>query len=482
MPAGPDIVHPGGLTEAAPLISPDGMRAATAGLDRTVRIWDVSTGEGLCPPLPVESRVIRFIQSSDGGWLGAGTEDGSVVFWNSSSGQRLATLRAAAKPVTALQISRDGQTLAAASGVFVELWSSTNAMAGRPPTLRLTNDFAVANVRLTHDGRRALTWGRAYNEPMTLWNTATGSRVLVSRPGMQTRDAALDATGSRLASVSGEYEASIWDTALQRRLSLVKSDHSSITRVLLDLDGERLVVVYLLGTMQIFDAETGLPLAGQMRHLYQTAATALDDSGERLVTGAQDFTARVWDSTTGEALCEPIPHAGPVVHVAHAAQTDRLLVVNEMPGGGSERLCTWELRSPLEPLRFQPPGARDLSDIQLSPDGRWVVVPVWTPSYALWIYDAATQRPVIGPGELLGDAYAIEFTPDMRRLVIATANGWLHGWWVADWQPLWPPVRQSGPIQPAALSPDGTFFATGGPDGYLRLFDVESGRFLLELN
>jgi len=276
----------------------------------------------------------------------------------------------------------------------------------------------------------------------------------------------------------------VWDVTSGGRLTSIASPLSSISGLAMTPDGERLVLVFHVGVAQVFSATTGLPVSKQMRHLYAISTLGMDADGKRIITGARDYKARVWDIATGDPIGEPIPHPGDVTFARFADRGNRVLLATSQPHA-VRFVRAWELRRPIEPVRFQPPGARDLNAVRLSPDGKLVVVGGWTPTNAISVYDRASGRLVFGPANIQGDAYGIEFTPDRKKLVVATNLGWLYGWSVGDWHPLWAPAYQPGGFQPVAISPDGAMIATGSPDksprASLALWDVKTGKLIREM-
>lgn len=68
--------------------SPDGKRIATASQDRTVKIWDVRSGEELAT-LPHEDAVVSVAFSADGTTLASATRSGIVKLWRSATEQEV---------------------------------------------------------------------------------------------------------------------------------------------------------------------------------------------------------------------------------------------------------------------------------------------------------------------------------------------------------------------------------------------------------
>lgn len=101
----------------AVFFSADGKRAVTAGIDRTVRVWDATTGEHL---FAVGERKIEFIRqrglpcalSPDGKTLLV-ARGADVGVWDVAAGKELRTLRSPESPVVALAFAPSGKAFAA---------------------------------------------------------------------------------------------------------------------------------------------------------------------------------------------------------------------------------------------------------------------------------------------------------------------------------------------------------------------------------
>ena len=76
--------------------SPDGKKIASSGKDKTVRIWDTATGAAVGSPLTGDKRVNCVAFSPDGNTLAAGDggykEAGNVRLFDVQTGERKSTL------------------------------------------------------------------------------------------------------------------------------------------------------------------------------------------------------------------------------------------------------------------------------------------------------------------------------------------------------------------------------------------------------
>ncbi|MDE0466764.1 MAG: sigma-70 family RNA polymerase sigma factor [Candidatus Poribacteria bacterium] len=102
--------------------SPDGKTLASAGRDKTVKLWDVSTGRNI-RTLEHAYPVVNVVFSPDSATLAAGRVGGEIELWDVSTGQNLATFGEHGGAVFSVAFSPDGTTLASGAGFGeIKLW------------------------------------------------------------------------------------------------------------------------------------------------------------------------------------------------------------------------------------------------------------------------------------------------------------------------------------------------------------------------
>lgn len=65
---------------------------ATGSSDKTVRLWDVQTGECIRMFIGHRSMVLSLAMSPDGRYMASGDEDGTIMMWDLSSGRCVSPL------------------------------------------------------------------------------------------------------------------------------------------------------------------------------------------------------------------------------------------------------------------------------------------------------------------------------------------------------------------------------------------------------
>ncbi|MEH2240517.1 WD40 repeat domain-containing protein, partial [Nostoc sp.] len=92
-----------------------GQQLASASVDKTIKIWDVSSGQLLKTLTGHSSEVYSVAYSPNGQQLASASVDKTIKIWDVSSGQLLKTLTGHSSGVISVAYSPNGQQLASAS-------------------------------------------------------------------------------------------------------------------------------------------------------------------------------------------------------------------------------------------------------------------------------------------------------------------------------------------------------------------------------
>lgn len=413
--------HSGEIYCAA--FSPDDGTLATGGEDGTVRFWNATTGGQRGTLTGHISCVNGVVYSPDGSTLATASCDGTVKLWNVAAKQELATLRGHAGPVYAGAWSAEGTLLATGDehGVVV-LWD--------PSTGEKRARFQAHPVNSVDSGK--------------------------------VESLAISPDGTWLATANGvDNSVAVWELAtLKQRLHL--SNPSVPHSLAYQSDSKTLASGCGDGTVRLHDIDSGR-LLGELRgHTGGVRTVAFSRDGVLLASAGEDRTVRLWDTATREVRSVLKDHADRIYCVAFSCDGALLAVAGK---DGTTKV--WG-RAQGQSLSSEFLGSNNFA---FSRDGKKLVT--WGESTRVW--DVATLRPIT---EFAGDK--AEFSAgacsgDGRIIATARVDGTVEVWNTEHDERPTILVHGKDRVSSVAVSPDGRWVASSDARGVVKLWEAVSG-------
>jgi len=264
-------------------VCPDGQRFVTANQDGTVRLWHIRTGKELESYGQQQSAVTAVDVSPDGQYIAATWNDWSnerfgTVIWDLNSTIEVCKLIGHAQSVNDVTFTPDNQfVISASSDKTIRQW---DANTGEEVLCLRGHDADVNSVCVTPDGQTVLSaagdyWGGELHDPtMRLWSLDDGSQIHVFEGHSgAVYDVATTPDAAIVASASRDDTIRIWDVNTGKELRTIQG--SSFNTVAIDSQG-RFVLSgsgYTEGSVQLWDLATGKEL-----HTFSCTTVAHDVS------------------------------------------------------------------------------------------------------------------------------------------------------------------------------------------------------------
>jgi WD40 repeat protein len=509
---------------------------ALGGQRPEVRVWQAVSGNNLFS-LPVAADSVAF--SPDSATLAVAVE-GAVEMYEVSGQKRLRSLPTSKAFLRSVAYSADGRYLA--SGAFdgiVKVWDLT-AEPEKAEELSLEGSGMVVCLAFSADGQR-LAAGNA-SGGIDLWNlkalrakdlSAPTRLTLFGHTG-QVRSVAFHPGQPLLASGANDRTIRLWDTETGRESHTLRGHEEEVTGVLFGPGGKQLLSASRDGMVKFWDPSVGQEAHGYLGQTFaargpaQLATTALARPGP-LSEGAKSVW--LWDRAAGKQDGAFDGHQGAISAVAFSHDGKIAASGAGTLGRGetivwevANRKVIWTLKSEAGGIRriaFDPHGRllatasegdslhetkgevklwdlkmgqlvltvaiqsdRPPSSLAFGAEGK--VLAVATSSGPVRLLDTRTGQEVL----ILKDhAYtSAAFSADGKWLIATgqsdlgrgkSGKAWVYA--AATGELAYELTGHSDEMSSAAFSDDGARIATGGADGTLRIWDVQTRQEILSL-
>jgi RNA polymerase sigma factor (sigma-70 family) len=430
--------HEGAVRALA--FAPGGKQLASASADKSLRVWDATTGKEVRRFTDHQADVLCAAYSPDGTRLASGGTDCTVRVRDAATGRRLLALDGHEVAVNQVAFSPDGKVLASASGPAVRLWSAqTGKLLHRLTDPKFAKKSpgplpVVSLLAFARDGKTLLTVGPL--DTVSVWAVTPGKclRQFHIRGGTAYA-VALASDGRTLAVVTvsnpvgaARFLVRLWDVAAEKELRAL--------------------------------AFTEPPYA-----------VAFTPDGKHLAAAGHGQEVCIWEVESGKRVrtFKGLPEPHRALAVAPDGKT--------IATGGEQRVRLWEVTSGQDRLRLADwPGIRALA---LSGDGK--LAALGCRDHTVRLVDRASGRELRrcgGAGN--GEPGAVAFLPDGKTVVAVSEASWaLRFFDVATGKE----VRRAGGERdgftgnpPLAASPAGRHLAFRNQSTALILYDIKAGK------
>jgi WD40 repeat protein len=477
-------------------VSPDGKRVLTGSGDNTAKLWDLATGRELRTFEGHTGQVTAVAFSPDGKQVLTGSRDKTARLWDATTGRESLLFQGHAGWLSSVAFSPDGKrVLTGGADRTARLWDAATAKEA----LRLLGHTSqVTSVAFSPDGRRAATG--SWDNTARVWDAAGGNVLHVLRGHVNyVTSVTFSPDGKQLLTGCVDGAVRFWDVGSGRALRGSRVNDNGITSLAISPDGNLLLAGREGNNARVWNAVTGRALRDLTGHgprpvgvapsggaLEQGLSGVVKDRVEGVtfspdsrlaLTGADDWTARLWDAATGREMRTFQGRIDKVTSVAFSPDGKQALTA----AGLSARL--WDAVGARQIRAFgapdAPPWPFAVLSVAFSPGGKQVLTGNRDNTARLW--DAASGKQINvfrWPRKAFNYAYnydstPVAFSPDGRRVLAASDEASL--WDAASGKKALTFQGEAG-VSAVAFSPDGRRVVTAGADTRMTRYELQDNQ------
>ncbi|KAJ5739724.1 hypothetical protein N7533_012508 [Penicillium manginii] len=288
--------------------SQDGLYVASGSTDKTVKLWDTSTGQCISSIYGHEEGITSIAWSPDGTRLASGSSDGAIKIWDTATRECVAFSKetSAIECVTWLQNQNRLATWSVKKNFMICDPSPERPLCDPDSGLCTCPSFCAYNLDAsfswTEDMIRVARWER--DESILISDPVTDESMFTLMPvnrriWNKLSSLYLSKDGTRLAIKETDSRISIWDTRAGDLLHVLHKPGGNLTDIIWSYDNGGLATIGLNEGLRIWDVTTETCLSIHTGHTGFVRSLAWSRDGAWLA-GSSEYLVRIWNSSSGK--------------------------------------------------------------------------------------------------------------------------------------------------------------------------------------
>ncbi len=485
----------------------EGKKIISGGYDKTVRIWDVSTGK--CTNVfPGHEDYISCLDiSPNGRYIASGSGDGSIRIWEAQSGYCFQVLKEHHKAVAALNFTPDGQKLlSAGKDKIIRIWDCQTWQVLR--YLKGHNGM-INGLAISRDGKTVVSG--SWDNSIRMWNLESGECLWNSTGHTgHVRCVAISPDGKIIASGADDSTVRVWDTD-GKCLAILQRD-SIVFSIAFSWDGKK-IISGDYGILSVWDAtsfQCELAIRGHESSIFNLAISPnnryvipcssdktirmwdihssglvlqahghskiiydfnLSEDGSKAISGSRDNSLMLWDTQDGKRLLVLNGHEQHV-RAACFMRHDTMIA----SGADDKTIKIWDTRTGTCLQEFLG-HEKNVTAIFASPDSQWIVSGDRDGVIRLWEVNSGNCILQLSGHE--EDIRSLYLSAHAKKIISGGEDRTVRIWDIAERKCLAVLTGHKDGVIGVAISPDENWAYSTSRDNQFRIWNLKNGEVQL---
>lgn len=438
-------------------VSPDGMRFATGSTDNTAKLWDFPSSKPLSN-FPYTQEMASVDVTPDGTKIAGGAKDGIIKIWNVADGKELFTLKGHTGTVTGLSFNSNGQQLisSGADGTM-RMWNVTN---GQSMGMIGAHDTAVKQAVMSTNNSVAYTVGE--NGSLKTWSVPPVAEKKLNAPHKDVvTDASISGNGQYIITASADKTVRV--STLSNGAQAKAFTVPTTARTADYSPNNAYVAAGSADQLFLWQYNNNALLAQSHAHAGEVTGVDFHPSSNQLLTTGTDGVMKLWTV--------PLTPPTSIAHPAEVLTSSVVMNGAKLVTGSKDKIVrTWNLSN--NQLERQYAGhTAPVTAVAMSVNGQYLASAAEDNTIRFWNQGNGQQLYLLGGHEK--KITSLSFHPNNSQMISASEDGSIKLWQMPFVAPRM--FAHAGPVSCVAISPDGARMITGCADKNVRLWNLSNG-------
>ena len=441
-------------------VSNDGKQIVTAGADKLLKVFDAATGDA-SPSITVSAAASASALNADNSQLATGDIAGELHLWNTADGVTAGSVAGHVGSITFVSYLPEGkQLLSAGDDGPLHWWNLPFVAPGQLPEAAAP----VNRLALFPDEKQVVFGSTDGAIRIVSTETAQAVRALVGHDG---EIHSLAASPTHVASGDAAGNIRIWNAADGTALPTIAGHTGKVTDLAFDAKGTQLISAGEDGTLRAWNLPMPIKSLAGVALPVDVAAFSADGTlvASAGMSGGKP-TIIIRETATGKVNATLLGHEAAISSLAFSADKTKLI-----SGAADKTARVWNLADAKFPELAKFEGhAAAVSAVVFSADGAQAFSAAGAGELKQWnVADAAEIRALAGhTGAVVSLAVA------GNTLVSGSADQSVRLWNVANGQAI-RNIAHDTAVTAVAVSKDGKLIAAAGADKSVKLYNAADG-------